>query len=143
MRAHRERGFSFVSLLLLAGLAAGGYWIWAFGPAHWENREVIQLLREAANLSYQQQNDKLVRDFILRRLDETYGYDEPDGRGRTKRLLRLQFEPDDLVLERTQRPPSMRIQLSYLRTITLPLVGSERILAFSEQITQDLSVVKY
>jgi hypothetical protein len=143
MVRRRPRGFSFVSLLLLAGLLAAGYWIWAFGPAYYDNHELKQILREGGNLAYTQKDDKVVRAFLIRRIDQMFGFDETDARGQPKRSLRIQYEPDELVLERSPAPPQIRIALTYGRTIPMPLVGGERSLVFFDEIVQDLSLVKY
>ena len=47
------RRLNFVTLLLCAGLAAGGYWMWKFFPVYWTGWQVDHLLAEAGAETYQ------------------------------------------------------------------------------------------
>ena len=142
MVRRRERGVTTMGVILLLALGAGLYWLVVFGGAHWDNHELKAVLRQAGNISYQEQNDARVRDFILRRADDLFGYDTEEF-GQRKRKLRVEFQPDDLVLERTKIPAAMRIRLNYSRTIQLPIIGGERQMYFALDVEQDLSPVKY
>ncbi len=143
MRRSRERGLTFVTVLMLLAVAAGIYWIAVFGQIYWDNREVKALLMQAANSAYQQKDDKFVRLYLVRSLDDKFGYDVDDGSGHTARRNRLEYEPDDLKLERVQTPPLIRIDLRYTRTFTLPIFGGLRVVSFNDHAEQDLSVVKW
>jgi len=143
MKRASERGLTFVTVLIVLGIAAGIYWFVVFGTVYWDNREVKALLAQAANIAYQNKDDRLVRINLERALDNEFGMDVVDAQGKPARRSRLEFEPDDLKLERTQSPPMMRIDLRYARTITLPGFGSQRRLYFDDHVEQDLSVVKW
>jgi len=138
----RERGVNFVSLALLLAVAAGFYWIIVFGGVHWENHELKSVIGQACNIAYQETADERVRQFIVKRADEMFGYDYEEF-GMRKHGSKIAFEPDDLILERSKVPPEMRIQLSYTRMVKLPIFGGERQLAFHIDVKQDLSPVKY
>jgi hypothetical protein len=47
------RRLNFVSLLLLAGIAAGGYWLWKFFPVYYTGWQVDHVLSEAGARVYQ------------------------------------------------------------------------------------------
>ena len=143
MRRSRERGLTFVTVLMLLALAAGIYWVAVFGQIYWDNQEVKSLLRQAANSAYQQKDDKYVRIYLLRSLDDKFGYDGDDGNGHAVRRSRLEYEPDDLKLERTLVPPLIRIDMHYTRTFVLPIFGGLRVVSFNDHVEQDLSVVKW
>ena len=138
----RERGLTWVSAVIFLALAAGFYWIVVFGAVHWEHHELKTVVRQACNIAYQEQDDRRIREFIVRRADEMFGY-EYEEFGMRKHGSKIAFEPDELIIERSKIPPSMRIKLNYLRTVKLPIIGGERIIAFSIDVDQDLSPVKY
>jgi len=139
----RERGLTFISVLLVLALLGGIYWIFTFAGVNYDNHEVKAVLRQAGNIAYQQKEDKKVREWIMRELDSQFGYDGTDAAGHSARLLKLEFDENDLVLTRTQSPPNMHIDLHYARTITLPIFGSQRRLSFDDHVDQDLSSVKW
>jgi hypothetical protein len=56
---------------------------------------------------------------------------------------KIEFEPSDIRLERTAAPALIRIDISYSRTIALPIVGGARTLVFNDHAEQDLSPVKW
>ena len=73
-------GLTFVTVLLLLGIAGGVYWVATFGSAYWENQEVKSTLKEAANLCYHERNDNTVRDFIVRKLHAQFDVPGPPNR---------------------------------------------------------------
>ena len=134
----RERGLTFVSVLLLLAAAAGVFWLLTFGSAYWDNQEVKSMLKEAANLCYHEHNDKRVRDFIMRKLQQQFGQPgQADGR------LAIDLDPQDLRIERTDTPKHVDIWLTYSRTVKTPFVDQERTVTFSDHADQDLSDVKW
>jgi hypothetical protein len=141
-RLARERGVNFIGVAILLAIAAGFYWIVVFGAVHWENHELKAVIGQACNIAYQEIDDRRVRQFIMTRADEMFGY-EYEEFGMRKHAMKIQFEPDDLILERSKIPPEMRIRLSYTRTVKLPIIGGERVVAFAIDVRQDLSPVKY
>ena len=142
MVRRRARGMTFMGVMLLLALGAGIYWIVTFGGAHWDNHELKTILRQAGNIAYSEHSDKNVRDWILKKADELFGYDTEEF-GQRRRKLRIEFQPDELVLERSQIPAEMRIRLNYSRVVKLPLLGGERQMYFAIDVVQDLSPVKY
>lgn len=138
----RERGFTFVTLLFLLAISAGIYWIVVFGGAYWDNHEVKSVLRHAGNLAYTDLDDNHVRKFITDRMTDLFGYETTEY-GRKVQRLRIEYAPEDLIIERTRVPPSIRIRLAYTRVISLPIIGGERALYFPLDIEQDLSPVDW
>ena len=142
MVRRRARGVTLMGAILLLALGAGVYWIVVFGGAHWDNHELKAVLRQAGNMAYSEHNDEMLRSFIMRRADDMFGYDVEEF-GMRKRRLRVEFQPDDLVLDRSKIPPLMRIRINYSRTIKLPIIGGERQMYFALDVEQDLSPIKY
>jgi hypothetical protein len=134
----RERGLTFISVLLLLGIAGGVFWLFTFGPAYWDNQEVKSTLKEAANLCYHEHSDSKVRDFILRKLGQQFG--DPNQTGSK---LSIDLDPQDLRIERSESPKRVDIWLTYSRTVKTPFVDQERTVTFNDHADQDLSDVKW
>jgi hypothetical protein len=135
----RERGLTFVTLLIFVAIAAGILWILTFGSAYWDNQQVKSTLKEAANLCYHEPSDQRVREFILRKLDQQFGVVGAGG----KHALAIDFDPQDLRIDRMQSPKHVDIWLTYSRTVMAPFVDQERTVTFSDHVEQDLSDVRW
>jgi len=142
MRAKADRGITFVTVLIVVGLAAAAVWAVGFGPAYVENFEVKHVLAEAANLSYRDGNDEHVKDFVFQRLHQLFD-EEVEDHGRTVTEMRIDVDRDDLRIERTEVPRFVHIWLTYSRDVAVPVVNLERRLTFEDYAEQDLSPVKW
>jgi hypothetical protein len=142
MARRPPRGFSFVTLLFLLAAAGVIYWIVAFGGAYWDNHELKSVMHQAGNMAYQEHDDLKIRRFIEQRMSDLFGY-EVEEFGRRSHRLRIEYQPDDLIIERTNVPPSIRIRLNYTRSVTMPLIGGERSVYFPIDVEQDLSPVDW
>jgi hypothetical protein len=141
MRAGKaERGITFVTVLLVVGLAAGVVWAVGFGPAYVENFEVKRVLAEAANLSYRETDDEHVKDFVFQRLHQLFD-EQVEDHGRTVTEMRIDVDRGDLRIERTEVPRFVHIWLTYSRDVTVPVVNLERRITFDDYAEQDLSPV--
>src|SRR3954469_9066219 len=141
MRAGRsDRGLTFVTVLIVVGLAAGVLFAMGFGPAYVENFEVKRVLAEAANLSVHDGNDEHVKDFIFQRLHRLFD-EQVEDHGRTVTGMRIEVDRDDLRIERTEAPKFVHIWLSYSRDVTVPLLNLERQISFDDYAEQDLTPV--
>ena len=137
-----ERGLTLVTVLLVVGAAALVGWIVSYGPAYWDNVEVNRVLKEAANMCYQEQNDERVKDFVFRELHRMFDTDEKDDSG--YKVMRIDVQRDDLRLERTDTPKKwVNIWLTYSRSVHLPVVNQERMITFVDHAEQDLTPVKW
>jgi hypothetical protein len=135
-----DRGVTFVTVLIVVGLAAGVLWAMGFGPAYVENFEVKQVLAEAANLSVHDGDDEHVRQFVFQRLHRLFDQQVEDH-GRTVTEMRIDVDNGDLRIERTEVPRFVHIWLTYSRDVTVPVVNLERRITFDDYAEQDLSPV--
>lgn len=144
MRAGRhDSGFTFMSVLIFLALAGALFWLFAYGQAYYENLEVKHIVSQAANLAYSHPGDDgWVKDFIVREMHRAFDEDVLDH-GRMQRELRVDFDPEDVRIDRTDQPPLINIWVTYSRMVTLPLVGERRQVTFTEHAEQDLSPVKW
>ena len=135
----KSRGFTFVTFLsLVAGIGAV-YWLVTYGPAYWDNFEVHRIVRQAANLCYREHEDPPVRAFVMRELQRAFPANDPQA----PNGLSIDFDPQDLRIERTEQPPLVNVWLTYHRSVNLPIVGGQRELTFVDHVEQDLSPVKW
>ncbi|HVP65810.1 MAG TPA: hypothetical protein VMT17_00945 [Anaeromyxobacteraceae bacterium] len=115
-------GVNYVTVLLLAGIAAIGYLGWVFGPPYVLHYEVTQVARDFANRAVKDPNDaELVRDMVrrIRSLDEIRGVDE---NGKRVTLPTVDLSERDVTWERTSDPPTLHVAFEYTRTLELPLL---------------------
>ena len=140
MRTHR--GLTFVTVLILLGVAVGTFWVLTYGEAYWDNTEVKALTRYSANACYNQKNDAIVKAEFWRKLHDLLDVDVVQG-GKTVRQLKIEADPEDLRLERTETPPHVDIWFTYNRTVKVPLLGQTRVVQFVDHAEQDLSLVKW
>lgn len=135
-----DRGLTFVTVLIVVGLAACALWAVGFGPAYVENFEVKRVLAEAANLSVHDGDDEHVKDFVFQRLHRLFDQQVEDH-GRTVTEMRIDVDRGDLRIERTEIPRFVHIWLTYSRDVTVPVVNLERRITFDDYAEQDLSPV--
>lgn len=138
----RPRGISFITVLLLLALGGGVYWIVVFGGAHWDNQEVKTVVRQAGNIAYTQHDDGQIRNFIINKIQEIFVYDYEEL-GQHKKGYRVDLRPEDILIERSQVPALIRIDVSYSRIIRPPFNQPEKQLDFAIHVEQDLSPVKW
>ncbi|HET9752869.1 MAG TPA: hypothetical protein VFP52_07900 [Myxococcales bacterium] len=143
MRACKaDRGITFVTVLLVVGLAAAVIWAVGVGPAYVENFEVKRVLAEAANMSVHDGDDEHVKDFVFRRLHQLFD-EQVEDHGRMVTEMRIDVDRGDLRIERTEIPRFVHIWLTYSRDVTVPVVNLERRLTFNDYAEQDLTPVKW
>jgi len=137
----KARGITFVTVLVLLAAVGAVFWGLAYGPAYWDNFEVNRIVRQAANMCYRESTDEPVRRFILVEMSKLFppGPDQPK-----EQQLSVDLDPtQDVRIERTDAPKVVNIWVTYRRTITLPVVGGQREVAFTDHAEQDLSPVKW
>jgi hypothetical protein len=137
-----DRGITYVTVLLLVGIAAAVVWFITYGEAYWENFEVKRVLREAGNLAYRQPDDQAIRNFVFRELHHLFDHKVEDH-GRVITEMRIDVEENDLRIERTQIPNAVHIWLTYSRDVEVPLIKQQRRVTFTQYAEQDLSPVKW
>lgn len=143
-RRRSPRGLTWVSFLLLVLVVAGGYWAFVFVPVYVDNAEVKQFCAQAGNLAYTEKRDSAVKFFLVQHILDKFVYDEMQPNGMTKKSYKIDFDPDrDVTIERIADPPSVNIEVTYARTVALPILGGARTLNFSLHTQQDLSTVKW
>ena len=134
-----ERGASWVSALLVLGLAAVGYLAWVWGPIYLVQYEVKQVVRNYANQAVKNPADAQQREYMTRQLASLDRIDYLDEYGRPARVPAVNVRPENVVWERTQDPPTLRIAFEYTRPVRYPLIDRETETTFQVDLTFDIS----
>ena len=137
-----DRGLTFVTVLLFAGALAAVVLAVTYGQAWWENLEVKRVLKEAANLSYRESDDRRIREFVFNQLHHLFDQKVEDH-GHVITEMRIDVDDSDLRIERTQIPQMMHIWLTYSRDVEVPVIHKQQRVTFNEYAEQDLSPVKW
>jgi hypothetical protein len=137
-----DLGITFVTVLLFAAALAAVLVAVTYGEAYWENFEVKRVLKEAANLSYRESDDRRIREFVFKELHHLFD-EKVEDHGRVITEMRIDVDDGDLRIERTQVPAFVHIWLTYSRDVQVPLLHQQRRVTFNEYAEQDLSPVKW
>jgi len=138
----KHRGLTFITVLLFAGVIAAVVWGITYGQAYWENLEVKRVLKEAANLSYREADDRRIREYVFNQLHHLFDQKVEDH-GRVITEMRIDVDDSDLRIERTQIPNMVHIWLTYSRDVEVPVIHHQRRVTFDLYAEQDLSPVKW
>ena len=145
-RCHGERGaISWVTLLLLVVLAAGGYAGWAWAPVYVDHYAVKQVVREYANRAVRNLDDReLVRE-MCKKIALIRQVEGVDDQGRPTRAPAVDVEPEDVTWERdtAASPPTIHVAFSYVRRVTLP--GVDRVVekTFTIDSTSEIDIPRW
>lgn len=116
---HQARGaVSLFSLVLLLGLAAGGYCVWLFAPVYLDNLDV----REASTASFNRMavdgDNERVRTYLLSRTKRIGTHWEAEG-GTHVEKPGLDLTDSDVIVERDPTEHTGRVQVDYQREVKL------------------------
>ncbi|TMA12971.1 MAG: hypothetical protein E6J86_11570 [Deltaproteobacteria bacterium] len=142
MHRRSDLGITFITVLLFAAALAAVLVGVTYGEAYWENLEVKRVLKEAANLSYREADDRRIREYVFKELHHVFDQKVEDH-GRVITEMKIDVDDGDLRIERTQVPSFVHIWLTYSRDVQVPLLHQQRRVTFNEYAEQDLSPVKW
>lgn len=142
MHRRSDLGITFITVLLFAAALAAVLVGVTYGEAYWENLEVKRVLKEAANLSYRESDDRRIREYVFKELHHLFDQKVEDH-GRVITEMKIDVDDGDLRIERTQVPSFVHIWLTYSRDVQVPLLHQQRRVTFNEYAEQDLSPVKW
>ena len=135
-----ERGAaSWVTLLLVLGLAGAAYAAVVLVPPAVLHYEVKQVVRDYGNQAVKNRDDaELVAGMVrkIRSLDDTVTVDEA---GRTRREPTVDLRVQDVTWERTGEPPTLHVAFEYPRSLTLPFLDRTLERTYAVDLTMDLT----
>ncbi len=144
-RATPRRGprgaVSWVTLLLLAAVVAGGYLGWVWIPVYFENYAVKQVVRDYMNQAVKNQDDDALRRNMVLKLRSLAEVEGADAWGRRVRLPAVAVEEGAVAWERDtgSQPPMLRVSFEYSREVVLPLLDRTATKVFVIEERNDLT----
>ncbi len=140
-RAHRG-AISWVTLLLIAIVVAGGYLAWVWLPVYYENYAVKQVVRDYMNQAIKNPDDAgLLRNMVhkIRSLSQVDGVDQF---GHPLAVPAIALEERDVTWERDTRtrPPTLRVSFEYVREVDLPILDRTASKVFAIDLTNELAI---
>jgi hypothetical protein len=137
-RKRLERGgVSWVTLLLVLGLAAGAYAAVVFVPAMVLHYEVKQVVRDYGNQAIKNLDDAALLDGMVRKIQSLQTVDGVDEAGRRVRLPVVDLAKRDVTWERSVQPPSLHVEFEYPRTLELPWLDRKLERVYRVDLTMD------
>jgi hypothetical protein len=136
-----ERGeVTWVTLLLLVGVASAGYWLWVWGPVYVLHYEVKQVVHEFMNQAVRNRNDgELVRNMV-HKLETLALVDGEDAYGAPARVPAVSVDPAAVTWDRAQaEPPTLHVTFDYERSVTYPFLERTGTKVFTVDVEGDLS----
>ncbi|HET9551870.1 MAG TPA: hypothetical protein VFP50_02790 [Anaeromyxobacteraceae bacterium] len=138
-----ERGqITWVTLLLLLGLAAGGYLAVVWVPIYVVHYEVKQTVRDFMNQAVKNKNDEQLVGRLCLKLEslDTTKVTQPDGL--IEKVPSVKVEPQDVTWERDTNasPPMLHVALQYTRTVVYPWLDRSEETVLVVDLSQDLEV---
>jgi hypothetical protein len=138
-------GVSWVTLLLLAVLAAGAYLAWVWGPVYVVHYEVMQVVRDQMNRAVKNRDDaELVEEMCkrIRALAEVEVVGE-DGQGEAAPAVSLY--PQDVLWRRdvTSSGRTLHVSFSYARSVFHPWIDLTVEKTFDVELDNDISPVSW
>lgn len=143
MRRSPESGrISFVSMLLLTGLVAGGYLAIVYVPLYVDNYQLKRVMQEAANLAWKQPDDDALRKLILSK-SANVGARWVVEEGRDKKIPGFGLLADNIFVTRDEATKTVIVQINYEREIILPIFARKQTLSFNPYVQVSTAEVKW
>ncbi|RMG15371.1 MAG: hypothetical protein D6729_12490 [Deltaproteobacteria bacterium] len=133
-----------IGLLLLAGLIGGGYFLYVYAPLFLDNLDAKSECEKALNETWRYKDPEVTRERFVRNVRRVRTI-EVEDEGVVEEVPAIDPEPEDVYVEldETVEPPMLRLDYSYTRTVTAPLLNKQWSFDFSVHCEQDTGAVKY
>jgi hypothetical protein len=134
-----ERGTaSWVTLLMILGLAAGAYAAVVFVPVWVLNYEVKQVVRDFGNQAVKNKDDAVLLDGMLQKIRLLQQVDGVDAAGRKVMVPVIDLQKQDVTWERSTDPLSLHVEFEYPRVLELPWLDRSIERTYRVDLTMDL-----
>jgi hypothetical protein len=136
-----ERGeVTWVTLLLLVGVAAAGYWLWVWGPVYVLHYEVKQVVHEYMNQAVRNHDDGQLVQNMVRKLETLAVVDGEDAYGAPARIPAVIVDPARVTWDRAPaEAPTLHVAFDYERSVTYPFLGRTGTKVFTVDVEGDLT----
>jgi hypothetical protein len=139
-RKKLERGTaSWVTLLLVLGIAAGAYGAVVFVPVWVLHYEVKQVVRDFGNQAVKNGDDAALLAGMVKKIRMLQEVDGVDEAGRKVRIPVVDITTRDVTWERSEQPLALHVEFQYPRTIELPWLERRLERIYRVDLTMDLT----
>ena len=134
-----ERGTaSWVTLVMILGIAAGAYAAVIFVPVWVLNYEVKQVVRDYGNQAIKNTDDAVLLDGMLKKIRTLQQVEGIDGAGRKVMVPVIDVQKQDVTWERSADPLSLHVEFEYPRVLELPWLDRTIERTYRVNLTMDL-----
>jgi hypothetical protein len=137
-----ERGqVSWVTLLLIAVVAGGGYLGWVWIPLYFELYTVKQVVRDYMNQAIKDRDDEMLRRNMVLKIRSLEQVDTVDDRGHPVRIPAILLDERQVSWERnaSAEQPTLRVAFGYERWVVYPILDRTDVKVFEVDLTGDLT----
>ena len=134
----RDRGMaSWVTILMLLGLAGAAYLAVVFLPPAVLHYEVKQVVRDYGNQAIKNRNDAELVEKMLQKIRSLQQVDAVDEAGRRIKVPVVDLRREDVLWERIPEPPTLHVAFEYPRTLEFPWIDRSIERVFTVDLTMD------
>jgi hypothetical protein len=135
----RERGAaSWVTILMVLGIAAGAYAAVVFVPVWVLHYEVKQVVRDYGNQAIKNKDDAALIDAMVHKIRTLEQVDGVDEAGRKARVPVVDIHKQDVTWERSTDPLVLHVEFEYPRVLELPWLDRRIERVYRVNLTMDL-----
>jgi hypothetical protein len=142
IRSRDSGRINIVSLALIAGVLAAGYYGWMYVPLWVDNLSLKEVMRVAANEANRNRDDDLLRKEILYKVKDI-GKHEVVVDGQRQWPGSIDLLADDVHITRDADTKTVTIQIEYDRQITYPFTDRQKVVHFAPFVTASTENVKW
>jgi hypothetical protein len=139
LRRGERGGVSWVTLLLVAVVAGGGYLLWVWGPIYIENYTVKQVVKDYANQAIKNPNDAELRAAMVAKIHSLGQIDTVDAYNRPVKVPAIPVVESEVVWQRDVQAKTLRIAFEWERQVVYPLLDRVTVTTFTFDRTEDLT----
>jgi hypothetical protein len=134
-------GASWVTLLLLALVAGGGYLGWVWAPVYFELYTVKQVVRDYMNQAIKNPDDEGLRRNMVLSLASLARLDVVDALGQPAQIPAIQVDERQVEWQRdaAAQPPTLRVAFAYERQVVYPILDRLEVKVFEVELMGDLT----
>ena len=140
-RRGERGGVSWVTLLLLALVALGGYLGWVWAPVYAEHYAVKQVVHDYMNQAIKNKDDAQLRQKMVEKIRSLVKREVLDPAGDPVVVPAIDLDEREVAWERDadSQPPMLRVAFEYEREVQLPWLERTMTKTFTVDLENDLT----
>ena len=145
LRLDERGGISWVTLLLLVLLAAGGYLAVVWGPIFIVRYEAKVVTGEIANLAVHERDDARLVKLLCDKLGGLAQVKAPEADGSISEVRAVDVRPEDVTWERdaSGTPRTLHVAFDYTTSVYYPIFDRFTEKTFTIDMVRDITPVKW